>query len=470
MYTFSKRKNNFFIPNILQDVLKALQEHGAKPVLVGGCVRDYFLDLEIKDYDVEIFNLNDYEHIAKILSAFGTVKLVGKSFGVLKLSTREYEFDFALPRVEKKVGVGYTGFEIITDASMSFKQASIRRDFTINAIGYDYCTQQFIDPYDGLKDLENKTLRHINEETFVEDPLRVYRAIQFCARFEFTLDSQTKRLCQTLVQGGEMQTLSSNRIFEEFKKLLLKAKRPSLGFELLKELKLLPFFPELEALVDCPQEPEYHPEGDVWIHTLLCLDEMAKLRTSDAFKNLYLMLAILCHDLGKPATTEVINGKITSYKHEKEGIVPTLSFLEKLTNDKKLIKNVVELVEYHLAPFQLFLQQSSRNAVKRLSNKVNIEDLCLISQADCLGRTLKDKSKCYEAVSWLLKVARELHIENEALKPLVLGRDLIALGFKPDKTFKTILAFAYEVQIENEEFSKEDILEAISKKYRKYYL
>jgi tRNA nucleotidyltransferase (CCA-adding enzyme) len=469
MYTSLNTKNNFFIPKELQEILEALQENGIKPILVGGCVRDYFLNQTIKDYDIELFFFKDVNKIEEILMQFGQVKLVGKSFGVFKLQTKKYEFDFALPRTEKKIAKGYSGFEVTSDATLSFETASLRRDFTINSIGYDFSTQTFLDPNNGLYDLENKILRHIKDESFVEDPLRVYRAVQLSARFDLTLHSTTFHLCQNMVEQGLLEELSCNRVFEEFKKLLLKSSKPSIGFKLLKELGILRYFPQLQALIGCVQEYEYHPEGDVWVHTLFSLDEMAKLKTHDEFRDLYLMLAVVCHDFGKPTTTQEINGKITSYKHEKEGIAPTLSFLNSLTQDKKLIQNVVQLVENHLAPFQLYIHNASQKAVKRLANRVNIEDLCLVCLADCKGRDILDKSKCDKAIEWLLTTAKELEVHNSALSPMVLGRDLISLGLAPCKEFKAILDFAYELQIEDETLTKETILGAIKEKYFKVF-
>jgi tRNA nucleotidyltransferase (CCA-adding enzyme) len=465
MYTFTNTKNNFFVPLELHTILEALQENGVKPILVGGCVRDYFLNQPLKDYDIELYNLNDVEKIECILGQFGHVKLVGKSFGVFKVQTKNHEFDFALPRTEKKTGIGYVGFEVQSDASLDFQTASLRRDFTINSIGYDYFNRQFLDPNNGLRDLENKILRHIKENSFIEDPLRVYRAVQLCARFDLTLHPSTAILCSKMVETGMLEELSSHRIFEEFKKLLLKSPRPSVGFELLKNLGILKYFPQLQALIGCAQEYEYHPEGDVWIHTLMATDEMAKLKTSDEFKNLYLMLAIVCHDFGKPATTQVINGKITSYKHEHVGIEPTLKFLEFLTNDKKLIQNVLQLVENHLAPFQLYFHNSSSKAVKRLANKVNIEDLCLVCLADCKGRDIPDKTKCDKAIEWLLSTAKQLEVHNTALAPLVLGRDLLALGLTPSRAFKPMLEFAYELQLDDDTLTKDEIIQAIKKEF-----
>ena len=458
----------FKIPSILEDILKELQKIGATPILVGGSVRDFFLNIPIKDYDIEIFGIDSLEIIQKSLEKFGSVKLVGKSFGVLTLMVDEYDFDFALPRIEKKIGNTHQDFEIITNANLSFKEAAIRRDFTINAIGYDSCTKEFLDPFDGLNDLKNRVLKHIDDKTFIEDSLRVYRAVQFSARFDFSLDDKTFELCKKIVQNNELYFLPKERIYEEFKKLFLKSSKPSIGFELLKDLGVLKYFPELKALIDCVQDPAYHPEGDVWIHTMMCLDELARIlkeeNIEDEYRKLYLFYGILCHDLGKPFCTKEINGKITSHKHEALGIEPTISFLSKLTNEKKFIEIVCSLVKNHLTPFQLYLAESSLKAIKRLSLKVNIEDLCLVCLADCLGRTIKDKEKCPKATSWLLDKAKELDIHNEPIKPFVQGKDLIQLGFKPSKEFKEILDFAFDLQLDFH-FEKSEIIKKIKEKF-----
>lgn len=456
------------IPLILEEIIHDLQKIGATPILVGGCVRDSLLQIPSKDYDIEIFGINSLELIEKSLNKFGSVKLVGKSFGVLTLRVDEYDFDFALARTEKKTGFGHGDFEVTTNANLTYKEAALRRDFTINSIGYDFAKEEFLDPFNGLGDLNNKIIRHINDNTFIEDPLRVYRAIQFSSRFNFSVDEKTKKLCRQMVLNDDLKYLAKERIYEEFKKLFLKSTKPSLGFELLKELEVLNYFPELKALVNCEQDKEYHPEGDVWVHTLMTLDEMAKIikkeKIEDEYKILYLFYAILCHDLGKPLCTKEINGRITSHKHESLGIEPTISFLSKLTNENKFIEKVIPLVKNHLAPFQLFKDESSLKAVKRLSLKCNIEDLCIVCLADCKGRTIPNKDKCDKAVSWLLEKARELDISEEGLKALIQGRDLILLGMKPGKEFKNILDFALDLQID-ENLEKEEILLRIKEKY-----
>lgn len=464
-----KTIKKFKIPKVLEDILKDLQELGAKPILVGGCVRDFFLNIPIKDYDIEIFGINCFSTIEKSLQKFGSVKLVGKSFGVLTLRVDEYDFDFALPRTERKIGNTHQDFEVTTNANLSYKEAALRRDFTINSIGYDYFKEEFLDPFNGRIDLENKLIRHINDKTFIEDSLRVYRGIGFASRFGFEISKQTKEICKQIVLNDDLLYLPKERVYEELKKLLLNSAKPSIGFELIREFGILKYFSELQVLINCIQDEVYHPEGDVWIHTLMALDEMARIvreeKIKDEYRKLYLFYAVLCHDFGKPFCTKEIDEKITSHKHESLGIEPTISFLQKLTNEKKFIDIVCSLVKTHLIPFQLYLSESSLKAIKRLSLKVNIEDLCLVSLADCLGRDISDKEKCTDANTWLLEKAKELNIENKPIEELVLGRDLIDLGLKPSKKFKDILEFAFDLQLD-ENLEKEQIIEKIKIIYK----
>ncbi len=454
------------IPKILEDILTDLKSIGILPILVGGCVRDHLLNISSKDFDIELYNTSSLSSVEKCLKNYGNVKEVGKSFGVLLLSTPQYSFDFALARKENKIEDGHKGFKVITSSSLTYDEAALRRDFTINSIGYNFFEKKFLDPYRGIADLKNKIIKHIKDETFVEDPLRVYRAIQFASRFDFEIDPNTKKLCKNMVKTEEFITLPKERVFEELKKLFLKSSKPSKGMSILKEFRILKYFPELEVLVGCIQDEEYHPEGDVWVHTLMTLDEMVKLKTGDEYRDLYLFYALLCHDLGKPFCTKEIDGKITSHKHEALGVEPTQTFLNRITNEKRFIEKVIPLVKNHLAPFQLYKAESSTKAVKRLSLRCNIEDLCIVCLADCKGRTIPDKKKCDDAISWVLEKAREMNISEEGLKPLIQGRDLINLGLKPSKEFKDILDFALNLQIDYN-LDKENILEKIKEEYIK---
>ena len=308
------------LPQIIHTISKELQKQNAKAIVVGGSVRDHFLELPIKDYDIEVYGLETMEQLEEILGQYGSVNLVGKSFGVLKFTHEGEEYDFSFPRVESKVGDGHRGFDVEVDGSMSFKKAARRRDFTVNALGYDVEEKRFIDPFSGLEDIEQKKLRHIDDETFVEDPLRVYRAVQFCARFGYVLADDTFVLCKRMVEERMLEELPKERVYTEFVKLLIKSPKPSLGFELMRELGILCYFPELEALIGVVQSPQWHPEGDVWIHTLMCVDEMAVLLGEDETLNLKYMFSILCHDLGKATTTTMDeDGRIRAKGHEEAG-------------------------------------------------------------------------------------------------------------------------------------------------------
>jgi len=466
MYIYT---NKIKLPKVLENILIDLQAIGVKPIVVGGCIRDSLLGFPCKDYDIEIFSNGCLDSIEKVLKTHGSVKHVGKSFGVLILRVDGYDFDFAVARTERTTGRAHKHFEITTNANLTYKEAALRRDFTINSIGYDFFEDKLLDPYNGLEDLKNGILRHVNDETFMEDPLRVYRGVQFISRFNIKMHEKTFELCKKMVAEDDLDHLPRERVFQEFKKLFLKSQKPSVGLSLLKDLGILKHYPELESIVGCEQDHEHHPEGDVWVHTLMTMDELARIlreeKIEDEYRKLYLFYGLLCHDFGKPLCTEFTdNGRVTSHRHESLGIEPTISFLERLTSERKFIDIVCTLVKNHLAPFQFYVHDSSLKAVKRLSLKVNIEDLCLVCLADCLGRDIPDKHKCSKATNWLLEKAKELNIQNEALKPLVQGRDLIALGFKQGKQFKELLDFAFDLQIE-EHLQKDEIIEAIKKKY-----
>ncbi|WP_418186939.1 CCA tRNA nucleotidyltransferase [Aliarcobacter lanthieri] len=388
------------IPKILVDILNDLKSLGAKPVLVGGCVRDSFLGKQIKDYDIEIFDLNHIEIIQKCLEKYSSVKLVGKSFGVLTLKIDGYDFDFSLPRYEQKTGFLHQDFEVFTNANLSFKEASKRRDFTINAIGYDYFNNIFLDEFDGIEDLKNKKIKHINDTTFIEDSLRVYRAIQFASRFEFEIDKNTKELCKKLVINNELKFLPKERVFEELKKLLLKSNKPSIGIKLLKEFNIMDFTTNAEIIDN--------------------LAEILKDKDFDEFRKLYLFYSCLTKNL-----------------EEKE----LIKFLNSLTNDKKLIKEILLL--------QKSILTKDEKDIKRLSLKLKVEDLIVLNKA-----FKNDIAKEAETI------AKNINILNSPLKAHVVGKDLVSLGFKPSQIFGDILDFAINLQIDRN-LTKEDILDEI---------
>jgi len=462
-----------YLPSIIESISKKLQEHKAKAIVVGGSVRDHFLKLPIKDYDIEVYGLETMEELEKILSEFGSVNLVGKSFGVLKFVHEKEEYDFSFPRVEEKVSAGHRGFEVQTNGEMDFKTAAKRRDFTINAMGYDIEEKSFLDPFNAQLDIELQTLRHIDDNSFVEDPLRVYRAVQFSARFEYALAEETKVLCRDMISKGLLEELPYERVYGELKKLLLKAKKPSLGFELMRELGVLQYFPELQAIIDVPQDPTWHPEGDVWTHTMMCIDAMQTNILHSSFSTLHskdklrLLFAILCHDFGKASTTafDEEKGRLRAIGHEAAGVEPTKRFMYRLTSEHDFIESILPLVEYHLMPSQFYKNGAKSKAIRRLATKVNIEELVLVAKADFLGRSSEEAlSGVYEAGEWLLEKAKGLKVQNKPLDNLLQGRDLIALGMKPSPEFKLILDEVYELQMEGDLSTKEEALAYIAKR------
>ena len=331
------------LSSLASELAALISSQGGRLLIVGGTVRDLFIGETPEELDLEVRGLSSNQ-ITSLLPARFRAEEVGKSFGVLKI--KGIPVEISLPRTERKNGTGHKGFAVEIDPDLPFEIASERRDFTINALGLDPLNGELLDPHNGQNDLEARILRHVGP-AFVEDPLRVLRAMQFIARFDLTPAKETTDLCRCIPIEG----LPSERIFEEWKKLILKGRIPSKGLNFLKSSNWLGYFPELESLVGCEQEPEWHPEGDVWTHTLHCMDSFAKDRTGRDWEDLVVGFAVLCHDLGKPSTTvKSEDGRIRSPKHEAKGEEPTHAFLARMTNQADLAEQVVPLVRRHLAP------------------------------------------------------------------------------------------------------------------------
>jgi len=438
------------IPGIVQVIAERISTIGGTALLVGGSVRDQLLNRPIKDIDIEVYHLPDWGILKSVLSDLGSLNEVGQSFAVLKLTTSEYEVDLSFPRLDSKIDKGHRGFEVQYDPNLSFSIAASRRDFTINSMGFNPLTKEFFDPFHGKEDLDHDCLRHIGS-AFVEDPLRVLRAAQFAARFELSIAALTISLCQTM----PINELPRERIFEELKKLLLKSKRPSCGLTYFKALGIFNLLPELAAMENTEQDPEYHPEGNVWIHTMMVIDEMATLSLAlPEDQRLSLMLAALCHDLGKPATTDRVDGRIRAFGHDLAGVSQTKQFLARITQDKRLIDKVLPLVKFHLRPAQLYhshlTQSVSDGAIRRLSIQVSIPELLLLAKADHLGRLSPDAlQRQFPAGEWLSERAKHLTVFSEQPSPLLTGKHLLTLGVKPGPHMGALLKQAFDYQIEH---------------------
>ncbi|MGZ8547309.1 MAG: CCA tRNA nucleotidyltransferase [Sulfuricurvum sp.] len=442
-------------PPPLQSLVDHLIQAGITPIFVGGYVRDSLLDLQSYDIDIELYGIHSSQELIPFLKPFGNVCEVGKSYGVVKLYYSGFNIDFSLPRTETKTSLGHRGFEVQTYSELDFATAARRRDFTINTIGYNPITDTILDPYGGEADLVSKTLRCVDPKTFIEDPLRVLRAVQFAARFDLVCEHELLLLCQSMIAKGALEELPKERIFEEIKKLLLLAPKPSIGFELLREMGGLTFFKELSPLESTPQDPLSHPEGSVWTHTMMALDVMATNRSGDAKRDLIHRFAILLHDSGKPYTTIVCNGILNASKHAQAGVEIARTFLERITNEKELIERVLPLVYYHGFVRKLFKIKADDGAIRHLSTHIIIDDLIPIARADFFGREFHgEKPKQYEAGEWLYKRATKLGVLTAPPPALFMGRDLIVMGLKPSKEFHTIISTAYNAQLDGLFFTK----------------
>jgi tRNA nucleotidyltransferase (CCA-adding enzyme) len=425
-------------------IAEAVRAAGGRALIVGGWVRDRLMGRPSTDIDMEVYGVAPGE-LRTLLQRFGTVNTVGESFTVYKVG----DIDVALPRRESKVGRGHRGFEVTGEPSLSVEDAARRRDFTINAISWDPLTEQYEDPCKGRADIDARVLRAVDPRTFPEDSLRVLRAIRFAARFEFELDPGTREICRHI----PLDDLPPERVWGEFEKLLLQARRPSLGFALALDLGVIDrLFPELRALVDCPQERAWHPEGDVWVHTLMVIDQ-ARERIDDLARpgQIAVMLGAVCHDLGKPSTTAVVDGRIRSIDHEQAGVEPAAALLDRLNvhaiGGLDVRQQVLGMVAHHLKPLSFYKAdpRAGDGAFRRLAEKVDLELLARLALSDCLGRA--GAFDC-SGIEWFLHRARELGVEHAPPEPIVKGRHLLALGLQPGPRVGEILRHVYERQLD----------------------
>lgn len=440
------------IPEKILRLARAVKASNGRALLVGGCVRDSLMGAPPKDWDVEVYGIEP-THLRSILKDFGRVDVVGEAFTVYKVGA---DLDVSLPRRERKSGIGHRAFVIDGDPNMTIDEAARRRDFTINAILEDPLTGEIIDPYGGRTDIDKEILRAVSPYTFIEDSLRVLRAAQFAARFGYAIEPATLDLCSSI----DMTDLPSERIWSELEKLLLIAQRPSIGLKMLYDVGAMrQLFPELQALVGVPQENEWHPEGDVDVHTLLVVDRARELIDDLSYpKQVCVMLGALCHDLGKPATTEFIDGKIRSRGHDEAGVAPTESLLDRLKlytfDGYDVREQVIALVRAHLLPGEFYNKKDEvgDGAFRRLARKCELDLLYRVSKADTLGRNADSvpREKWYdsEPQEWFITRARELEVEQSAPLPILMGRHLLEMGLSPGPRIGDITRAVYEMQLD----------------------
>lgn len=400
---------------------------------VGGMVRDGLMGIECKDIDIEVYGLTP-RALKDVLSSLGKVMEMGASFGVYGL--QHSAIDIAMPRRERCVGIKHTDFEVSVDPAMSFEDATLRRDLTINAMMRDVLTGELIDLWGGRADLDGRVIRHVSDATFPEDALRVFRVAQFTARFEGKIAPETLALCRSMAVDG----ISHERVYDELNKALMKAEKPSIFFRVLREMDhLKEFFPELEACIGVLQNPVHHPEGDVFEHTLLVLDRAAELRDKAQWP-LAFMYAALFHDLGKVIATEIReDGKITAYGHEVKGLPICEIQLRRLTSQTKLIEYVKNMMWLHMRPNILAGAKSKKKKTRQLFDlSVCPEDLILLSRADASGKLDKPYNEQNEA---FLRERLEDY-RRVMQRPMVTGKDLIDAGLRPGPQFSEWLSRA----------------------------
>lgn len=444
-YQFSPRANKIF---------NDIEMHGGRAFLVGGIVRDMLIygHVDYHDVDVEVYGLS-VEKVESILSNYGHVNSIGKSFGILKLDTLP-NFDFALPRIETKTGTTHQSFDVTVNQDLDLKTASSRRDLTINALMYELKTGKIYDFYHGLEDLEKRTLRMVNEKTFKEDPLRVLRTAQFASRLDFYIEPATKLMCKKMVLNNSLASLSKERVFQEYNKILL-SNQPSIGLKFLKEINAL--WPCLDVLSSTLQRLDYHPEGNVWNHTLLVTDlaALCKHKTSNPVG---FMWSALLHDIGKPIVT-TIEGHAP--KHNEAGVEVFNQEMKEIIQDKQLQKYIKTMINYHMHLMNMVRNNSSDykyyKLLKAIDKIITIDDLILITKCDKLGR-YKDE---HENINNFDKVMKEkmARLGKIAPLPVIDGHDLMALGIKQSSQYSKLLDWAYDLQIRGHD--KEAILKMI---------
>jgi len=441
----------------LETILTSIRDAGGTPLYVGGYVRDHVLGLKSKDIDIEVYRL-DLEELENVLKQFGEVDLVGKSYGILKLHHLP-NVDFSVPRSDNKIGVGHKDFRVTTDKNMPLAEAARRRDLTMNSMAMDPFTNQIFDPFNGQEDIKNNILRATDLDSFIEDPLRMLRVAQFISRFEMSVDDYLFLKCSNNYKY--LADLPGERIYGEFIKLLL-GKMPSKGLVFLKETNLIRSFPELNVLMGCEQEEEWHPEGDCWIHTLMTIDAARELTD-----NVTVLFAALCHDFGKPSCSVFEEGRLRSRGHEEAGVELTTNFLSRMKAPNELINACCALVSDHIAPARFKGSKAGPAAYRRLARRLgaagtNIQELYLVAKADHFGRTTADAiAKEFPDGDEFLRKAQEIKVEVKPEPDIVMGRHLIAKGMIPGKGFGVILEKCRELQYQEGLKDPEEILRRV---------
>lgn len=441
------------IDALAQKIFDDILAHGGKVYIVGGSVRDELMgNLEHHDMDVEIYHLT-YDELSDILKQYGHVNTFGKSFAIMQLDTLPH-YDFALPRQEKKTGNRHQDFETMIDPNLPLEKAILRRDLTINALMYDYQQDKIIDLCHGQQDLQNQIIRCVDPKSFIEDPLRVLRVARFVAKFQFQVEEKTLALCTQMVQDHMLDHLSKERVYQEYCQILM-SQQPSLGFMFLKDIGALP--PYLQALTSTQQRLDFHPEGDVFTHTMLVIDVAANVKKKTDHP-LWFMWACLLHDIGKPLVT---TPEGHAPKHNEAGVQVFQNV--QLITAKKERQYISTMIMYHMHLMNMSRHHakdlSYLRLLKKIDGKVSMNDLIYMSCCDKLGRG-KVVQEQYDEF-WVFIKDKQKRLGTQAPSPLVRGDDLIKMGLTSHHLFQQILDEAYDLQLQG--YSKEKILRSLRK-------
>lgn len=482
------------VPQEVVDLCSALEAIGGKGLLVGGSVRDAVLSSEFpdtaaqpKDFDIEVFGIDVETLQAHLENTYGAEKVdtVGKAFAVIKVYIPGFKepLDVSIPRQDSKIGDGHNEFVVEGVPSMTILEAAKRRDLTMNALSYDPLTQMLYDPYGGVEDIQQGRIRITDDETFQEDPLRVLRVMQFASRFGFSVEKVTQQLCQEMIKKGDLDHLKAEGITEELKKLLLKGKKPSTGLNFAREIGATErYWPELHSLVGVQQEPEWHPEGDVWKHTLQTVDvtvDIARRENLDDDEHLALALAVLTHDFGKATMTVLVDGRWKAHGHEAAGKEPAAAFLKRFKFSADIVKRVLALVPEHMSLPLMWKQEIQQGvnmdkalrklAVRLSKGDANIAMLALVTEADQRGRNGKGSTplqpqntrNLLEMQVWIAERSETLEIATQQPEYIVTGRMLLdTLGIqKGSSLIGIVLDYLYAKQLDGEVSNVEEGLE-----------
>lgn len=432
------------VPSSIRALAEAVAGAGGRAYLAGGGVRDQLLGLPVNDWDLEVYGLAEVR-LEAVIARFGRVKKVGGRFGVYVLQGIE----LALPQGP--------GFQVAPDVPP--REACRRRDFTVNALLWDPLTGELLDFFGGQADLDRRLLRHTDANTFAEDPLRVLRAARLAGQLRFRIHPDTARLCREL--APDLVRVPWERVGKELAAWLLRGQEPAWTLDALVLTGAQALFPELQALQGCPQRPDAHPEGDVWIHTGRVLNAAAALRKGERGRDQALMLGALLHDLGKVDTTRRdARGCWRAIGHEEASVARATLFLQRWFPSPALQRQVLGLIRWHGAVAALHRDGAKAGAYQRLALRVPDPALLLdLAQADAAGAG----KTAYPAVRHARAQWDRMGLLQGRPAPWITGDDLAALGLVAGPGFRRWLELAFRMQLSGRFADREQLLARLTR-------